>query len=124
MNKLQKALGINALFSGISGIMAIILHRSLANLFGLEQSDVFWMVGIALIFFASTILLEVKKQRRIAILWIITQDFIWVIASAVLLILQPFNISSAGNSIIAVVALIVLGMAINQSKALAQAKNE
>lgn len=123
MNKLQKALSINSIFSMISGIGLIIFHKSIANLFNIDQSNIFWMVGIGLVFFALTILLEVKKQRYLAVIWIIIQDYIWVVGSAILLIFQPFNISSGGNNTIATVALIVFFMAINQSTALAQSKN-
>jgi len=123
MNKLQKALSVNAIFSGISGLGLILFHRSIAKLFNIDQSNIFWIIGIGLVFFALTIILEVKKQRRLAVIWIIIQDFIWVIGSAVLLILQPFNISSTGNNTLAIVALIVFFMAINQSSALAQTNN-
>jgi ribosome-associated toxin RatA of RatAB toxin-antitoxin module len=123
MNKLQKALSLNAIFSGISGIGLILFHKSISNLFNIDQSNIFWIVGIGLAFFALTILLEVKKQRHLGVIWIIIQDYIWVIGSAVLLILQPFNISNTGNNTIAIVALIVFVMAINQSTALAQSKN-
>jgi len=123
MNKLQKALIINAVFSGISGLGLILFHKSIANLFNIDQSNILWMIGIGLVFFALTILYEVKKQRRLAILWIIIQDFIWIICSAIILILQPFNLSSAGNNSIAIIALVVFFMAVNQSTALAQIKN-
>lgn len=123
MNKLQKALRINAIFSGISGLGLILFYKSIAHLFGIEQNNIFWMVGAGLVFFALTIILEVKKQRRLAVLWIIIQDLIWVIGSAILLILDPFNISNLGNIIIIIIAIIVFFMAINQSIALNRTKN-
>ena len=120
MKNLQKALGINAIFSGITGIGLILFYKSIAAEFNVEQSNIFWMIGIGLIFFALTILLEVIKQRKLAVLWIIIQDFVWVIASIFLLIFRSFNISNTGNTTISIVALVVFFMAINQSKALAQ----
>lgn len=123
MNKLQKVLSINSIFSGISGLGLILFHKAIANLFNIDQSSIFWIIGSVLIFFSLTILYEVKKQRRLAVIWIIIQDFIWVIGSIVLLILKPFNISNAGNNAIAILALIIFLMAINQSTVLAQAKN-
>ena len=122
MNKLQKALRVNAIFSGISGITAIVFHQSIAHIFELEQGNIFWIIGIALLYFSATIILEINKQRRLPIIWIIIQDFIWVIASAVILLFQPFVISALGNYTIAGTALIVLFMAIIQAKALAQKK--
>ncbi|GAL81643.1 hypothetical protein JCM19274_488 [Algibacter lectus] len=41
MNKLQKALKINALFSSISGIIMILLNQPIAKLFGTSNSTVF-----------------------------------------------------------------------------------
>ncbi len=118
MNRLQTALRLNAIFSGVSGLAMILFHSSLAELFALTNSTVFWVFGLALIFFAGTIVLEILKQRRLPIIWIIIQDFIWVIGSAILLIIKPFGISSMGNNLITTVAIIVLGMAINQLLAL------
>jgi hypothetical protein len=122
MNNLQKALRINAIFSGLSGLGLILFYKSISNLFGLEQNNIFWGVGAGLLFFALTIILEVKKQRKLAILWIIIQDFIWVIGSTTLLLLTPFSISDSGQIIIAIIALIVFLMAINQSVALSKTK--
>jgi len=121
MNKLQKALSINTMFSGVSGLVLVIFNKEIANIFEVGQNTIFWIIGLGLIFFSATILLEVKKQRGLAVLWIIIQDFIWVIGSAVLLLLQPFNISNIGNNTIAAIALVVLFMGINQASALAQA---
>jgi ribosome-associated toxin RatA of RatAB toxin-antitoxin module len=120
MNPLQKALRINALFSGISGLSLCFLHQSFADIFNTTNTTVFWSVGIALIFFAGTIVYEINRQHPIAVLWIITQDILWVIGSAVLVGTDIFTLSSSGNSSITIVALIVLWMAWNQGKALAR----
>jgi len=123
MNKLQTALKVNALFSGISGIVLIILNHQVAKIFGTENNTIFWIIGLALVFFAITIIVEIKKQRSLAILWIIIQDFIWVIGSIILLVLNPFPITPTGTIIIGIVALIVLFMGLNQAKALAKIDN-
>ena len=120
MNKLQKSLRVNALFSGVSGITLIVLSKQIANLFETTNTTVFWVTGIVLLFFASTIFYEIIKQRPVAVLWIIIQDFIWVVGSMALIAANPFEISKAGNSTIAMIAFIVLFMGINQSTALAQ----
>ena len=114
MNKLQKALKINAIFSTVSGIILILLNHQIANLFGTTNSTVFWIVGLLLIYFAVTIWYEIKKQRRLAILWIIIQDYAWVLGSLILLIFNPFQITQIGNVLIGIVALMVLYMGINQ----------
>ena len=118
MNNLQKALTINALFSSISGTLMILLNLQIAHLFGTTNNTVFWIVGIILIYFAITIWYEIKKQRRLAVLWIIIQDYTWVIGSLLLIIINPFQITQIGNFIIGIIALIVLFMGINQMIAL------
>jgi len=120
MNRLQKSLRINAIFSSVSGIVLIAFNQPIAKLFDTKNNAVFWIVGIVLLLFASTIFYEVIKQRPLAVLWIITQDFLWVVGSIFMVAINPFEISKTGNLTIGVIALIVLFMGINQSKALAQ----
>lgn len=117
---MKRALTINATFSGLSGILMIIFRQQLMNLFEAFSTTHFLAVGILLIFFSLTILYETKRQNAIAILWIITQDMLWVVGSVWLLIFHPFDFSRDGNYTIGVVALVVLLMALNQSSALAQ----
>lgn len=118
MNKLQKTLSINAIFSSASGIILIFLHQQIATIFEVETTSVFWIIGCILIYFSITIAYEISKQRKLAIIWIIVQDYTWVIGSILLLVSNPFDISFLGNTIIATIALIVLYMGINQMVAL------
>ncbi len=120
MNKLQKSLRLNAIFSGISGMALIVLNKQISNLFGITNTTVLVVIGIVLLFFASTIIYEIVKQRLVAVLWIIVQDFLWVVSSIALIAINPFEISKAGNSSIALIAFVVFLMGINQSRALAQ----
>ena len=115
MNKLQKALRINALLSSISGIIMILLNPQIADLFGTINNTIFWIVGLILIYFALTIWYEIRKQRRLAVLWIVAQDYAWVIGSLGLIIINPFQITQIGNLIIGIIALIVLFIGINQT---------
>ncbi len=114
MNSLQKALVTNAIFSTTSALIMLIFSTAITNLFGLEERLPFLVIGAGLLFFAGTILFEVKRQRTKAVYWIIIQDVLWVLGSVVLLLLQPFGISMMGNVLIATVALIVLIFAIWQ----------
>lgn len=120
MNKLQKTLRQNAIFSTISGITLIGLHEQIARMFGTTNTTVFWVTGLILLFFSSTILYEIIKQRPIAVLWIVIQDILWVIGSWAIIAINPFGISKTGTCVIAIIAFIVLFMGINQSRALAQ----
>lgn len=114
MNKLQKALKINALFSSISGTIMILLNQQISKLFGTSNNTVYWIVGSILIYFSLTIWYEIVKQRKLAVIWIIIQDYAWVLGSLILIIFNPFKITLIGNLIIGMIALIVLYMGINQ----------
>ncbi|QXP58468.1 hypothetical protein [Olleya sp. HaHaR_3_96] len=118
MNPLQKALKINALFSSLSGLLIVALHQQIATVFETSNTTVFWSVGLILIYFALTIWYEIKAQRKLAIIWIIIQDYTWVLASVILILFNPFKITFIGNFIIGAIALIVLFMGINQMIAL------
>ena len=122
MNQLQQSLRLNALFSGVSGLALITFNKTMADLFGVNASA-FWIIGLTLIFFTITIIYEIKKQRRLAVLWIITQDFIWVIGSLFILLASPFGITKTGHFFIVVIAFIVLLMGINQFIALQKTKH-
>ena len=118
MNELQKKLKVNALFSSVSGFIMILLNHQIANIFGTTNNTIFWIVGIVLIYFAITIGYEITKQRRWAVLWIIIQDYTWVLGSLILIIFNPFQVTQIGNVIIGVIAVIVLYMGICQMMAL------
>jgi len=104
----------NAIFSATSGIILILLNGQIADIFGVKNNTVFWVIGLILIYFSITIWYEISKLRSLAIAWIIIQDFIWVIASFVLILLNPFKITYIGNNVISILAVIVLFMGINQ----------
>ena len=52
------------------------------------------------------------------VIFIIWQDWIWVIASGLLILFNPFTISVGGNLLIGGVAIIVMSFAILQKRAL------
>lgn len=120
MNTLQKYLAANAIFSTLTGIMAIAFQEKIEQLFNLETSSFFFILGILLILFALTITVEIIKQRAIPILWITIQDILWVLGSLLLLLWKPFQISTEGNIVIGIVALFVLIFAIGQARELAK----
>lgn len=114
-NGLRLALLSNAVFSMISALILLLIPSFIAELFGIANQNVFLIVGGALMYFSATIVYESQKQRVWAVRWIVLQDYIWVAASTFLLIARPFDISIAGNFIIAVIAAIVLFMGVWQS---------
>jgi ribosome-associated toxin RatA of RatAB toxin-antitoxin module len=124
MNQLQRSLQLNAGFSGISGVLLIVLHNSIANVFEVSGSYIFWLIGAGLLLFSALILYEIKRKNTAGVLFIAFQDLLWVLGSLVLLIFQPFDISKTGNGMIAGVALVVFLICINQLAALAQTDDD
>ena len=118
MNKLKKALTANAIFSSFSGIIMLVFHQALATLFGWSDSLPFLIIGVGLLFFATTIVIEIKKQRLKAIQWIIIQDLFWVVASVCLLVVQPIEMSFVGQMLVADVAIVVFIFAVLQYRGL------
>ncbi|NAY92176.1 hypothetical protein GTQ34_09615 [Muricauda sp. JGD-17] len=124
MNTLQQYLTTNAIFSTLTGALVLLFTDKTEEIFGVAPSNFFLVLGVLLMLFTITLLIEIVKQRALAVLWIIVQDMLWVLASAVLLIFNPFNVTVEGNLIIALVAIVVLLIGIGQAKGLAQIDNK
>lgn len=120
MKSLKTALMLNAVFSLVTGIILVFSSGPIAQIFSVSQGRPFFFLGFGLILFAS-IVFNIGRQKQIEPFqaYIISaQDLIWVLASILLLIFDPFQFSKAGNVIIAVVALIVLAFALMQVSAI------
>lgn len=116
MKSLKKALTFNAVFSLATGFILVFGSGPIAQTFNISQDGPFFYLGFGLILFASTVF-YIGHQNPIEPFhaYIISaQDFIWVLASILLLIFDPFQFSTAGNVMITVVALIVLAFALFQ----------
>ncbi|TSE09882.1 type II toxin-antitoxin system RatA family toxin [Aquimarina algiphila] len=124
MNKLQRHLSANAVFSILNGTLLLVFQENVEQIFNIEPSKFFFILGILLLVFALTIIVELKKQRALPVLWIIIQDALWVIGSVILLVFNPFNISTDGNIIVALVAIVVLVLGLGQAKGLARADEQ
>jgi len=122
MTLLKFALGANATLSSITGLSLVFFHKSIATFFGTSMILPFLLIGLGLLYFCATIILEMYKERQTRILWIIIQDVIWVAASAYILWARPWTISVGGYASIAIIAALVLLMAILQGLGIAQAK--
>lgn len=117
-NKLQLTLNGNASFSLISGLLLIIFPEQVSNIMGLENPLIFSIIGIGLLLFVALILYTIKRKNTnyLLVKSIIIQDLIWVIASILLLLFDPFNISFSGKIIVSIVACIVFYFALLQYK--------
>jgi hypothetical protein len=123
---LRMALKGNALFSLLSGATLLIYPRTISTIMKVENHNVYWIVGIGLLLFCSYLLFNAyKKELDLKeVKFIIIQDWVWVMGSLAIILIDPFNISHAGNWIIGIVAIAVMGFAIIQSKALKTYRSE
>ena len=87
-NLLKKALRGNALFSGVSGAIALLGAQPLAAFTGIDVAAVFYVLGIVLIIYAIDLWWVSSREpidQRIAWAAIIL-DILWVAGSAAILI--------------------------------------
>ena len=120
MNALQKSLFINAVFSGSTGLISIIFKTHIATIFNVNSTTPFLILGIVLVYFSLTIVYAIVKQNALGVLFIIIQDYLWVLGSIIIVAFKLLDIASVGYVIIVVIAVLVLLMGINQSYALAK----
>ena len=95
-----RATKLNAISTLISGLSIFIFSHQLAGIFEIASNTPFLILGGVITFFSLTMFVEVKKQRALAILWIIIQDFMFTMASIYILIFRPFAISNTGYLLI------------------------
>lgn len=111
-------LKVNAIFSLTTGLFLIINPKLIASLLAIESADVMLVIGYGLLIFASTLYYVIKKElkNRKVIDSIIISDLVWVVGSLILVIFQPITISTVGNVLISVIAVIILSFALIQTK--------
>ena len=124
MTILQRALLPNGVLAFLSGVAIVIKREQLTTIFGLADTAPLTIVGVVVALFGLTVLAEVKMQRALASLWIITQDALWVVGTIVLVIWQVFDLTAAAYWIIALYALPVLAFIWFQSHGLCALDNK
>lgn len=122
MKNLKTVMLINAVSSGATGLLLILLSGYISNLFGSTNAVTFNAVGIFLLLFSVFVfILSMKKVYNTgAVKAIIAMDAIWVGSSLIILITNMFSFTLVGNVITGGVALWVLLMAVLQAKGLKQ----
>lgn len=122
MITLRNVLLINAISSGATGFLLVVFPGFMANLFAIGAVMPFVEVGIFLLVFAAVVLFESRRKALHAarIYGIVAADTLWVIASALLLAIQPVAFSFLGNFLVAGVGLWVAAMAYLQYKGVKQ----
>ena len=115
---LKNVLLTNAISSGMTGVLLATLPSVFTKLFEIGDNTPFILTGIFLIVF-SLFVLATAMKGNIPIGWtkfIIILDIIWVIASAIAIIILFSIISTIGSFMILAVAGWVGMMAYLQSK--------
>lgn len=118
MKNLNKYLKINSAFSGLNGLVLLVLSDKISVLFSVHNDLFFSVIGINLIVFAIFVYyVSLKKNdKKIFVNLIITLDALWVVASSIIVKGQLFNISFEGYLIITCVAIIVGYLGVKQYK--------
>lgn len=117
---LQLALLANAFFSASTGIALLIAPNILAAQLGIANPHILQIIGGGLLLFVVSLVYTVKQvpistQQVKVIIW---QDALWVLGSIIILIFQLFSLTSIGYAAVAIIALIVAGLAIWQYRSL------
>lgn len=125
---LKKILGFNTTFSVMNGIAMLMWPKSLAGilfiaefeLFGLSGAETLQILAIGLIVFATYVGFVAFKLPRLIgqVKLIIAADWSWVISTILLFIFTSSIFSTLGMVFFAIVAAIVAGFALKQSRCL------
>ena len=111
---LRKALMGNALFSTLSGLTILFAQSWVLRILGLAQTVNLLILGIGLLLFAATLVINARRQQvKISDAWIaVWADLVWVLGSYALIFEVPF--STGGKWVVGVVAELVLVFAVLQ----------
>ena len=109
MKPVKKWLLLNAAFSILCGIDALLLNTHIQQWFGFENDYVLPVLGVGLLLFAADLVYvayrDADNKKRVNI--ISMMDAGWVLGSMVLLVFQPFGLSTIAYVCIAAVAAVV-----------------
>jgi hypothetical protein len=123
MITLPKIMQVNALSSGATGLLMVVLSKTIAALFGVEITQPFTFVGLFLIVFALMVFI-ISIKKPINPQWVrvvILLDSLWVVGSIIALFALSSTVTTIGLVLIAGIALWVAAMAFFQNKGLKQA---
>jgi hypothetical protein len=111
---LRRALLGNAFFSTLSGLTILFAQGWVLQILGLSSSVNLLILGVGLIVFAVTLVINARKQQvKKSDAWIaLLMDLAWVVGSYVLIFLAPF--SPKGKWVVGIVAELVLLFAMLQ----------
>lgn len=106
MLPLRTTLLVNAISSGATGLLLVLLDSTVAGLFGVSNTTPFIAAGIFLIFFALFVGITARKSpvNTGSVKWISTMDILWVVASLVVVLVYSSMLSAWGIILIVAVA--------------------
>lgn len=116
--KLRWVLKGNAAFSLLSGLALIMTYTSLAGLMGIRHEAVLLYVGIGLVFFSGIVFhAGWRKMLLPKQVWaIVLQDWVWVVASGIIISIEAWGLSATGYWLIGGVAILVADFAVFQMR--------
>jgi hypothetical protein len=122
MTTLRNVLMINAITSGITGLILLAVPGFVANLFATSNTTVLVGVGIFLVAFAAMVFIT-SLQHPLSgktVSLIVVLDTLWVLTSLCISVLQLLDVSTLGYFLIGGVAAWVALMAYLQFNAMRQ----
>jgi hypothetical protein len=111
---LKRVLFANTAFSTLSSIICLVAAPDIADFIGLTNAVPIIVLAVLLLIFAFDVYLIARRtpiQKSKATLALVA-DFIWVVASAILLIADPFSFTTQGRWVILIIADVVAVFAI------------
>jgi len=106
---LRQALFLNGLFSGVSGLLLVVMNGPLVTVLGIGSPLMLAILGAVLLLFSMGLILNARRpeiSRGEAILASIL-DLAWVVGSIFLLVGAPQTLSPAGYWAVILVAEVV-----------------
>ena len=112
---LKTTLGLNAAFSTLSGIAALVLAVALDEPLGLAP----WLmaaIGAALVLYGVELAIGTRTSERHAVIgrFAVMADTAWVVAATLVLVFAPDALDGAGRVVLLIATLIVAELAIAQ----------
>ncbi len=112
---LRRVLQANAVFSTTSGIALIGAAKSLSTFIGIDRWWILLVIGVVLLAFTVGLVLNSRRDsiNEKDVVQAIVSDGVWVLGSAVVLFVGV--LTTAGNWLVALVALVVFAFALLQA---------
>lgn len=121
---LRVALGLNAGFSGLCGVIALLAGATIAASFGIEDDRLLPVTGVSLVLFSGLLVFLVTRKviKPAFALGIVVMDVLWVATTPVPLLLSGW-LTDLGTGVITVLSAVVLTFAALQYSGVRQMRS-